>query len=307
MFNSPVIDLVILLSFTYFICSLLLTAINEAIAGTIRLRPKKLKTAIANLFFDKEWKAFVREHFNQTPVIQSLMKSKGRYPAYIAASSFMQALIAAMEPTRYNNKMLMDELQANIVLPAALKKLLIDLWAQSQGDIAVFEKKVEAFYDSAMDRASGWYKKTIRRISFVIGFVLAFALNIDTIKIANDAFADKAKLSKAADNIAANIHNMDSARKIIVTDSSIVLEPSFLKEKTSATLMEYKQTTGYELGYKDFAKEWEHNKLIKILGLLITAFALQLGSNYWFDLMNKAVNIRATGKKPEASNTTVKS
>lgn len=40
MFNSPVLDLVILLSFTYFIGSLILSAINEAIAGAFRLRQK---------------------------------------------------------------------------------------------------------------------------------------------------------------------------------------------------------------------------------------------------------------------------
>jgi len=36
MFNSPVLDLVILLTFIYFTGSLILSAINEAIAGALR-------------------------------------------------------------------------------------------------------------------------------------------------------------------------------------------------------------------------------------------------------------------------------
>ena len=35
------------------------------------------------------------------------------------------------------------------------------------------------------------------------------------------------------------------------------------------------------------------------LGWLITAFAVSMGAPFWFDLLNKFVNIRASGKAPE--------
>ena len=35
------------------------------------------------------------------------------------------------------------------------------------------------------------------------------------------------------------------------------------------------------------------------LGWLITALAVSLGAPFWFDLLNKFVNIRASGKAPE--------
>lgn len=38
---------------------------------------------------------------------------------------------------------------------------------------------------------------------------------------------------------------------------------------------------------------------LKLLGILITAFALSLGANFWFDLLKKLVSIREAGKKPE--------
>jgi hypothetical protein len=34
-------------------------------------------------------------------------------------------------------------------------------------------------------------------------------------------------------------------------------------------------------------------------GLVVTAGALSLGAPFWFDVLNKAVNLRSTGKKPE--------
>ena len=66
----------------------------------------------------------------------------------------------------------------------------------------------------------------------------------------------------------------------------------------------YENTSSLSLGYKGWAAvcaqwfSWD-KFFIKFLGVLITAFALQLGSNYWFDMLNKAVNIRGVGKKPE--------
>jgi hypothetical protein len=38
-----------------------------------------------------------------------------------------------------------------------------------------------------------------------------------------------------------------------------------------------------------------------ILGFLITAFAVSLGAPFWFDLLNKFVNLRVTGTRPEAN------
>ena len=38
--------------------------------------------------------------------------------------------------------------------------------------------------------------------------------------------------------------------------------------------------------------------LVKILGILITALMVSLGSNFWFELLNKLLNMRNAGKKP---------
>jgi hypothetical protein len=37
----------------------------------------------------------------------------------------------------------------------------------------------------------------------------------------------------------------------------------------------------------------------KILGILLTAIAASLGAPFWFDLLNRFVSIRSTGKAPE--------
>jgi hypothetical protein len=38
-----------------------------------------------------------------------------------------------------------------------------------------------------------------------------------------------------------------------------------------------------------------------VFGLLITAAAISLGAPFWFDILSKAVNIRAAGPNPAPS------
>lgn len=322
MFNSPVIDLVILLSFTYFIGSLILSAINEAIAGGLRLRPKQLKSALESMLFGKDWKPFVKNHLAKSPHLQSLMKRDGRYPAYIPAKTIVHAIVeqfrkAECDQVQYRVGFIFSSLKSDkLLIPQCLKEILLDFARQVEAihpedktppgtcnkQIEEFERRIEEFYDSFMERAGGWYKRKTRTILLILAIALSFTLNIDTIKIINDALADKQKLSRAVDNISANMKDLENLRSITVNDSSIVVTSGDIGQ-TGADINKlrivYEETSGYFLGYDHMLEEWEADFFLKLIGILITAFALQLGSNYWFDLMNKAVNIRAAGKRPD--------
>ncbi|WP_338848741.1 hypothetical protein V8J88_07400 [Massilia sp. W12] len=53
---------------------------------------------------------------------------------------------------------------------------------------------------------------------------------------------------------------------------------------------------------KAWRKPWHHDiwhVLGKIIGLSISIFAISLGAPFWFDLLGKVVNLRATGRKPD--------
>lgn len=45
---------------------------------------------------------------------------------------------------------------------------------------------------------------------------------------------------------------------------------------------------------------WRWSKILaKLVGLLLTAFALSLGAPFWFDTLNKIINIRSAGRAPD--------
>jgi hypothetical protein len=309
MFNSPVLDLVIFLSFTYFIGSLILSAINEAIAGAFRLRQIDLEKGLNKLFFDPQWKRFLKTTVLKSPHIQSLMKKKDQIPAYIPARNFIMALTENIDPLAYKIGEFSHRTISDPGLPQDVLKVFETISKQvsyiedKSERVKEFELRLEEFYNNTMDRVTGWYKRRIRKILLVTAIILAIILNLDTIKIANDALKDPDKLSKAVDNISANLSKLDTLRAttINVSDTSVKVGFDTLSAKAKRLEIVYEKTSGFSLGYrdkKDFHEQWKHFWK-KLLGILLTAFALQLGANYWFELMTKAVNVRAAGKRPD--------
>jgi hypothetical protein len=332
MFNSSILDLIIFLSFTYFIGSLMLSAINESIAAGLQTRAKDLKKTLQNLLFDSQWKTFVKGNIFESQHIKSLMNNAKQFPSYIPAQNFILTIIEQIGQGNYTKQNITAGIN-NSPLPASMKNVLHDLWQKAQANIsatqtemAAFEKEIENYYNNAMERATGWYKRKIRRILLIMGFVLAAFLNIDTIKITNDALKDKKRLAEAVDKIVDDLPALQPGQSVTVnasgdsatitesTDTSLVRLDSLGKattDKIKNLKISYNEKGGYKMGYeasKYFNDWWNEESgllglFLKILGLIITAFALQLGSNYWFDLLNKAVNMRATGKKPNEEKT----
>lgn len=348
MFNSPILDLVILLSFTYFIGSIMLTAINEAIAAIIKTRARDLKATLESLLIDtaatKTWQPFVQTVLFNSQHILSLMKSQKDTPSYIPAKNFVLAIIEQLNATDYTAGNIDQAIiKAKTALPQSLQDVLNNIWTKvsahiisPQERVIAFEQELELFYDNAMERATGWYKRKTMLRMIILGFILAVVMNIDTIKITNDALSDKDKLSKTVDNIAnavASIEHRDSVYifknkdtvKVIQTikidtvlhyDSTnhtvkidSVIKATITKTKELKTI--YNNQGGYQMGYGSqaaFMDQWFYNGddnlgkffgfILKLIGVLLTAFAMQLGSNYWFDILNKTINIRAAGKKP---------
>ena len=54
----------------------------------------------------------------------------------------------------------------------------------AEGDLDAARANLEHWFDSAMDRVSGWYKRRSQRIIFALGLLTALALNVNTITIA---------------------------------------------------------------------------------------------------------------------------
>ena len=70
-----------------------------------------------------------------------------------------------------------------------LRTALLTLIDEADGDIMRARKNVEEWYEAMMDRVSGWYKRRTTVIMLVLGFVVAGAINADTISLRSYARA----------------------------------------------------------------------------------------------------------------------
>ncbi len=68
---------------------------------------------------------------------------------------------------------------------------LRSLWQDSGADLNTFKLKLEQWFDDTMQRATGWYKRYTRIVLFIIGIIVAYVFNIDTIAIHRILSKDK--------------------------------------------------------------------------------------------------------------------
>jgi hypothetical protein len=64
-----------------------------------------------------------------------------------------------------------------------LERALTALVDAAGNDIAKARENIEAWYDSSMDRVSGWYKRHVQFMTFVVALGLVFVCNVDTLTI----------------------------------------------------------------------------------------------------------------------------
>ena len=71
------------------------------------------------------------------------------------------------------------------------------LWSSVGGNIDKFSEAVEMWYNETTDRIIGWYRRRTRYMLFIVGLLIAFAFNADTISIVKKLSKD----SKARKNL----------------------------------------------------------------------------------------------------------
>lgn len=65
------------------------------------------------------------------------------------------------------------------------------LWTDSNGDVAKFKFQLETWFDRTMEQATEWYKRKIQVILLILGFLIAWVFNADTLVIVDRLSNDK--------------------------------------------------------------------------------------------------------------------
>jgi hypothetical protein len=212
---------------------------------------------------------------------------------------------------------------------AELRQALITLIDEAEGDFNKARQNIEDWYNAAMDRVSGWYKRRVQIILLILGFAMAVALNADSINIGKALFQDDAlrrSIVEQAEDFGplptptpqASPAETDPAKIEAAKEKAVADAKQRVKEIRAQLNL-----TGLPLGWVSTQKDAQGNItnlddlrrrpmwgkgitewqlwFIKLAGLLLTGLAISQGAPFWFDVLNKFMVIRSTVKPREKS------
>lgn len=314
------LDLVIGMVFIYFLLSLVCVSLQELKANWNKERYKTLKKWVEDTFNiktdykpgdglgDKLWKNILVDGLTPT----------GKFPSYIPKEVFVSALldeiyynsndkknekcapddiIKSVEP--YNFQSLLEAINdPEVCIPIPIQRVLKQAHAESHQNLETYRVRLERWYEMAMDRVSETYKKGAQTWAFIFAFIVTIGLNVDSINLANYLYSNPSEAKRLADQA-----------EIYIEKNKSVLD-SINNRETEETIKTIKnniqsiQELKLPLGWDKFKGDKKIQILTVPLGWLITILAVSLGAPFWFDMLNKLVNLRSSGKMPNGGTST---
>jgi hypothetical protein len=283
------IDIAIGLVLMYLVLSLLCTVINEYIASFMALRAKALQAGLQKLLDVPALKAAFDNH----GLIASVKDAKsGSEPSYLPGRTFAMALFGSLDPAKPLPLLSDIEISINKLPDSNIRDMLLAQLTTAGGDLTKLRDGVAMWFDDAMDRLGGLYKRNLKLISLLVGLLLATGLNADTFAVGKALWSDselRASMVQAAQPFI-------SKPLPPTAGSNANPDPYKSFNDTMTTLRPL------PIGW-DFKASFAYGDpgllILKLFGLLFTGLALTLGAPFWFDLLSKFMRIRGTGTKPE--------
>jgi hypothetical protein len=191
-------------------------------------------------------------------------------------------------------------------LPESLKRSLYVLaqraekgGGDAQEQLERFQKEIEMWFDQSMERASGVYKRNAKGVAILLGTAIAVAANADTINIVN-------RLSK--DSMLRSTVNL-YAQQLVEKNAKTKLDNLASLTKVQQDVDRALDNVALPFGWSEpnrLERDKQGNLLwpafmAKLFGWILSGLAISMGAAFWFEALNKIINIRNAGKKPPSA------
>lgn len=275
------------------------------------------------------------EAFYSHPLIKSLAKP-GEHPSYVPARTFAAVLLDIFSKGQQSEAAFANVQTFIGDLPDSdVKRSLQALLKSTGGKIETFQAGLEKWFDDAMDRVSGWYKKRTQVWTIIVASLITIFANADTIQIARKLYLSPTLREKIVQEAGAAAKGPRPAESVNVEyqdNTPIPTAPVIGAPQnpdagsaalSSQELAQLGELTGWTEEWKIFHRiegkpatdgtfpgtdlVTKPNVLLlwvweiapgHLLGWLLTAIAVSLGAPFWFDTLNKFMNIRSSGTAP---------
>jgi hypothetical protein len=309
--GSTTLDVVIGLIFVYLAVSLVCSALNEVIEMRLRNRSKDLERGIRELLTntvpasgttDAKGVDIVQKLYDH-PIISGLFQGnyatatvKRRLPSYIPSRNFALALMDLAGLSAAGAASLRETAMAFAATNEKVSKTMVTLLDAAGNDANRLRQNLEEWFDSSMDRVSGWYKRRTQYIIFSLGMILAAVANVDSVAIVRTLSTD----SGVRDALIAQAKEYAAGHQPAAGGAAAPAPPETAQASLDRSV-ETLRHLGLPLGWDGLGPIGPYGWTMKFLGIFMTGLAVSLGAPFWFDLLNKFIVVRSTVKPTEKS------
>ena len=302
------VDVAIGLTLVYLGTSLFVTVINEYIAQGLNLRGRQLHDSLKKLITDKE----VTDTLKQSPALKPFFDSQpGKAPSYIDTNVLGQLLVGSLAAGSTARNAVRRVSEAIDGLPDTELRTQLQALARTAGTTTdSLVKAVSDWADRSLTMLGEGYKRNLQKISFAVVIVL----NLDTVALTEHLYRDKDAREAA---VALGVQIAEKTGKDTFDKCMGQKQQERKKDASCAPLtglIDAVQGRNESLGKLPIgwserpaseAKSTSSEEFLRwgsrILGWLLTALAVSLGAPFWFDLLNKLVNVRYGMRKPQVA------
>lgn len=272
MFGSTVLEVAIGLTFCYATVALIVSTVQEALASALGLRAHTLLDGIKSMLNDPKFTglaralyshALVNPHDDGQAANQRALKAK---PSYIEPVHFAIALVDVIQTIPGNYAQLGRDIDA--IADPQVKRALTGIYQRAGGNMQAFQDGLAGWFDSSMERVSGSYKRRSLLVSLLLSLLLAIMFNIDSIHLFRALWQQPALAAQLA-------------------------APSGLDQRTLDALW------SLPIGWRAFPPVFNGDFLLQVAGWMLTASTALFGAPFWFDVLQRAMQLRGTGSKPD--------
>jgi hypothetical protein len=340
MSSFPILDLVVGMIFIYFLLSIICSSAVEIILSANKIRAKVLEKWLCRIF-SKEVTIDGKTTSLGTAIMDhcttTALSKTGRSTSYMDAKNFTSALLEKItyDPSKPLNipakiQDLVESIQKSDLLPLELKRVFLMYANEAMetfnavkekvtSEVDLFRGKIENWFDTSMQRVSGSFKsRYMRPWTFFVAALAAILLNADSMSIAKYLYSNpdaRVKLASQAMNDvkdSALQHYLDDLKKSTDFTRNDSVKATFEQIQTNIServsdIKIAKQSLEDVIPLGWDTDTWNKtiasagSFLLKLLGLVLTVFAIMMGAPFWFDTLNKISNLRGTGNKPQTT------
>lgn len=264
LFGSTVLEAAVGMASVYLILAAFCSGVNEWIAHALDARAANLQKAFSAMFGDQsldEALNFVTA-FCRHPVIRGF--SGTEHFSYLPPRAFSAAVID-LATSQVEGSVIFGDLETGIAKlpPGPVRQTLLALIQDAGGDFTRAQTNIENWFNDSMERASGSYRRRAQAWNLFLAVLITIATNADTLQL---------------------LHRFWN-------------EPA-LRAAPPSTLLQLAPAIGWSAETLHIGVlGW----LSRVIGWLLTIFAVSMGAPFWFDVLNRTFNLRNSARPPGVS------